>query len=89
MTSYPADGFPHQENLKAVALCAFNPNGVDGTTDGVAYLHMTGYLKKLSDLPDDIGKYVLSGTLGGGFDQGGDNFIFKGSFGTVAKPTVP
>jgi hypothetical protein len=81
--------FPHVENLKGVALCAFNPNGVDGTTDGVAYLHMTGTLTKLTDEPSAIGKFVFSGTAGGAYNLADNNFVFKGSFGTVLKPQAP
>jgi hypothetical protein len=80
--------FPHIENLSGVALCAFNPNELDGVTDGIAYFSASGYSKKLSDIPSDVGKFVLSGTIGGGFNQAGNSFVFKGSFGSVLKPPV-
>ena len=81
--------FPHMENLGGVALCAFNPNGIDGTTDGIAYLHMKGTSRKLSDLPSDIEKFVLNGTLGGAFNSNDSNLVFKGPFGTVLKRSLP
>lgn len=81
--------FPHAENLGGVALCAFNPNGIDEATDGIAYLHMRGTSRKLSDLPSDIEKFVLNGTLGGAFNSDDSNLVFKGPFGTVLKPSLP
>ncbi len=81
--------YPHVENLKAVILCAFNPNGVDGNTDGVAYLDMKGTSTKLTVQPNAIGKFVFSGTVGGAYNQADNNFVFKGSFGTVLKPQAP
>ena len=81
--------FPHIENLRGVALCTFNPNGVDGVTDGIAYFTASGYSKKLSESPSDVGKFVLSGTIGGGFNEAGNSFVFKGSFGSVLKPAAP
>ncbi len=83
------DPYPHVENLKALALCAFNPNGIDGTTDGIAYLQMGGTLRKLTDQPTDIEKLVLNGTLGGAFNSDDSNLVFKGPFGTVLKPSLP
>ncbi len=78
--------FPHIENLRGVALCAFNPNGIDGTTDGIAYLHMSGASKKLTDAPAAIEKFTFSGTVGGAYNGIDDNLVFKGSFATVLKP---
>jgi len=85
-TDPDGDPYPHIENMKALALCAFNPNGIDGTTDGIAYLQMGGTLKKLTGQPTDIERLVLNGTLGGAYNQADNNFVFKGSFGTVLKP---
>jgi hypothetical protein len=78
--------FPHIENLRGLALCAFNPNGLDGVTDGIAYFSASGYSKKLTDIPADVGKFVLWGSIGGAFNQAGNSFVFKGSFGSVLKP---
>jgi hypothetical protein len=85
-TDPDGDPYPHIENIKALALCAFNPNGIDGTTDGIAYLQMGGTIKKLTGQPTDIERLVLTGTLGGAYNQADNNFVFKGSFGTVLKP---
>ena len=84
------DGDPprHTENLGGVALCAFNPNGIDEATDGVAYLQLRGTLTKLSDVPSDIEKIVLNGTCGGAFNSDESNLVFKGPFGTVLKPAI-
>ena len=81
--------FPHMENLGGVALCAFNPNGIDGTTDGVAYLHMKGTSRKLTEQPSDVEKFVLNGTAGGAYTQTDNNLVFKGSFGTMLRPPAP
>jgi hypothetical protein len=81
--------FPHAENLGGVALCAFNPNGIDGATDGIAYLHMRGTLKKLTEEPSDVEKFVFTGTFGGAFNSDESNLVFKGPFGTVLKPSLP
>jgi predicted RecA/RadA family phage recombinase len=83
------DPYPHIENLKVLALCAFNPNGIGETTDGIAYLEMGGTLKKLTDQPSDIERFVLNGTLGGAYNSADSNFVFKGPFGTVPKPPIP
>ena len=83
------DPYPHIENLKVLALCAFNPNGIGETTDGIAYLEMGGTLKKLTDQPSDIERFVLNGTLGGAYNSADSNFVFKGPFGTVLKPPIP
>ena len=79
--------FPHMENLGGVALCAFNPNGIDGMTDGIAYLHMKGTSRKLSEEPSDVEKFVFTGTFGGAFNSDESNLVFKGPFGTVLKPS--
>jgi hypothetical protein len=81
--------FPHAENLGGVALCAFNPNGIDQTPNGIAYLHMRGNLKKLSDQPSDIERLVFNGTLGGAYNSADNNFVFKGPLGTVLTPSLP
>jgi hypothetical protein len=89
-TDPDGDPYPHTENLGIVALCAFNPNGIDVTTNGIGYLHMKGNLRKLSELPTDIEKIVLTGTLGGAFNSDDNNLVFKGPFGTVLKlPVLP
>ena len=80
--------FPHMENLGGVALCAFNPNGIDGTTDGIAYLDMKGTSRKMSEEPSDVEKFVLTGTFGGAFNSDESNLVFKGPFGTVLKPSL-
>ena len=80
------DPFPHPENLGGVAFCAFNPNGIDGTTDGIAYLHMKGTARKLTEVPSDVEKFVFTGTFGGAFNSDESNLVFKGPFGTVLKP---
>ena len=85
-TDPDGDPYPHTENLGIVTLCALNPNGIDVTTNGIAYLHMKGTLRKLTAQPNDIEKIVLSGTAGGVYNETDNNFIFKGSFGTVLKP---
>jgi hypothetical protein len=82
------DPYPHTENLGIVALCAFNPNGIDVTTNGIAYLHMKGNLRKLSEGLNDIEKIVLTGTLGGAFNSDDNNLVFKGPLGTVLKPSL-
>jgi len=83
------DPYPHIENLGTVALCAFNPNGIDQTPNGIAYLHMRGNLKKLSDQPSDIERLVFNGTLGGAYNSADNNFVFKGPLGTVLTPSLP
>jgi hypothetical protein len=88
-TDPDGDPYPHTENLKSLALCAFNPNGIGETTDGIAYLQMGGTLKKLTDQPTDIEKFVLNGTLGGAYNQADNSIVSKGSFGTVLKPSLP
>ena len=87
-TDPDGDPYPHTENLGIVALCAFNPNGIDVTTNGIGYLHMKGNLRKLSEVLNDIEKIVLSGTAGGVYNETDNNFIFKGSFGTLLKPVL-
>jgi len=87
-TDPDGDPYPHTENLGIVALCAFNPNGIDVTTNGIGYLHMKGNLRKLSEVLNDIEKIVLTGTLGGAFNLDDDNLVFKGPFGTVLKPVL-
>jgi hypothetical protein len=81
--------FPHTENLGGVALCAFNPNGIGVTTDGIAYLHMKGTARKLTEVPSDVEKFVFTGTFGGAFNSDESNLVFKGPFGTVLKPSLP
>jgi hypothetical protein len=83
------DPYPHIENLKVLALCAFNPNGIGETTDGIAYLHMKGNLKKLSDLPSNIERLVFNGTLGAAFNSEDNNLVFKGPLGTFLTPSLP
>jgi len=85
-TDPDGDPYPHTENLGIVTLCALNPNGIDVTTNGIAYLHMKGTLRKLTAQLNDIEKIVLSGTAGGVYNETDNNFIFKGPFGTVLKP---
>jgi hypothetical protein len=85
-TDPDGDPYPHIENLKVLALCSFNPNEIDGMTDGIAYLQMGGNLKKLSDLPNDIERLVFNGTLGGAYSSADSNFVFKGPLGTRLTP---
>jgi len=80
-TKPPGDTYPQKMDIKSLALCAFNPNGVDGITDGVAHLGMNGTATDIA--LDTISKIVASGTLAGGFNQEGNNFVFRGSYGTV------
>ena len=87
-TDPDGDPYPHIEDLKSLSLCAFNPNGLGETTDGIAYLQMGGTLRKLTDQPTDIEKFVLNGTLGGAYNQADNKIVFKGSFGTVLKPSL-
>ena len=81
LLSPPGITYPQKMNMKSLALCAFNPNGVNGITDGVAHLGMNGTATDIA--LNTISKLVASGTLAGGFNEKGNNFVFKGSYGTV------
>jgi hypothetical protein len=84
ISSKPAgDSYPMKMEFKAIALCAFNPNGVGELTDGRAYLVMNGTTTDIAQNTTE--KIVASGTLAGGFNQEGNNFVFKGPYGTVLK----
>ena len=76
--------YPQKQNIKAIALCAFNPNGVGVGTDGRAYLVING--TETDTAENTPVKFVLSGTIAGGFNSEADNFVFKGPFGTVLTP---
>ena len=76
--------YPLKTSFKAVFLCTFNPEGVGGETDGVAYLGMNGTQHETAEnVPS---KFTISGTIIGGFNGVEDNFLFKGSYGTKLLP---
>lgn len=73
--------YPLKTGFKAIFLCAFNPDGIGVGTDGVAFLGIDGTQTETAEnVPS---KFVISGTLTGGFNDVDDNFLFKGSYGTV------
>jgi hypothetical protein len=79
--------YPLKTGFKAIFLCDFNPGGIVGDgTDGVAYLGMNG--TQTEDAVNTPSKFVISGTLTGGFNSDEDNFLFKGSYGTVLTPVI-
>ena len=82
----PGSAYPQIMNVKGIALCAFNPNNVDGVTDGLAYLVINGPETEIA--LNTASKFVFSGTIGGGLNQEGNNFVFKGSYGALLKPQI-
>ena len=82
----PGSTYPMNMNIKGIALCVFNPNSIDGLTDGLAYLVINGTETEIA--VNTASKFVFSGTLSGGLNQEGNNFVFKGPFGAVLKPQL-
>ena len=79
--------YPLKTGFKAVFLCTFNPEGIGGETDGVAYLGMNGSETETTEnVPS---KFTISGTIMGGFNGVDDNFLFKGSYGSVLTELIP
>jgi hypothetical protein len=78
--------YPLTTVFKAIFLCAFNPDGIGVGTDGVAFLGINGTQTESAE--NTPSKFVISGTLTGGFNDIDDNFLFKGSYGTVLTPVI-
>jgi len=78
--------YPLTTGFKAIFLCAFNPDGIGVGTDGVAFLGINGTQTESAE--NTPSKFVISGTLTGGFNDIDDNFLFKGSYGTVLTPVI-
>ena len=89
ITKRPASPtYPLKTGFKAIFLCDFNHGGIVGDeTDGVAYLGMNGTQHETAEnVPS---KFVISGTIIGGFNGIDDNFLFKGSYGSVLTEVIP
>lgn len=78
----------YSQSTKAIALCSFNPNGLDGVTDGVGYIDMTGtmYYVNTSLSPTKI--RMTSAKIGGAYfveapDQ--PKLVVKGTFMATLK----
>ena len=76
-------------SVRMAATCGFNPNGIDGVTDGVAYLALKGttYRKALTDAAPY--KAVYTGTFGGGYNTPGDSLTFTGTIGSTTLTFQP
>jgi hypothetical protein len=77
----------HSESTRAVALCSFNPNGLDGVTDGVGYVDMTGTLYYAGTSPIPIKIKFTSAKIGGGYlvEDPEQKLVIKGTFKVTLK----
>ena len=82
----PSPTYPLKTGFKAMFLCSFNPNGIGVGTDGFAYLGMNGTQTETAE--DIFSKFAISGTIIGGFNEVDNNFVFKGSYGSVLTPPI-
>ena len=79
--------YPLKTGFKAIFLCSFNPNGIGVGTDGFAYLGMDG--TQTENPENNPLKFEISGTIIGGFNGVDNNFLFKGSYGSILTEVIP
>lgn len=73
----------YSQSTKAIALCSFNPYGLDGVTDGVGYIDMTGTMYYVNTSPSPTKIKIASAKIGGAYfveppDQ--PKLVVKGTF---------
>jgi len=78
---------PYTETFKITAICTFTPDG-DGGVQGIGYLTVNGTSTRQQNVQLPL-KFTVTGTLGVGVNALDNNFVGKGTFGSVQKPLVP